>query len=40
MANCVDAYTDDVPENFGKTTALECKTSTSGWRASLKNAFA
>ena len=31
---------DDLTENFGKTTAQECKKSTSGWRASFKNAFA
>ena len=31
---------DDLTENLGKTTAQECKKSTSGYRVSLKNAFA
>ena len=31
---------DNLTENLGKTTAQECKKTTSGWRASLKNAFA
>ena len=33
-------YNDDLPENLDKNTAQECKKSTSGLRASLKNAFA
>ena len=32
-------YRDDLTEDFGKTTAQECKKSTSGCPASLKNAF-
>ena len=28
---------DDLPESLGKTTAQECKKSTYGWLASLKN---
>ena len=30
---------DDLTENLSKVTAQECKKFTSGWSASLKNAF-
>ena len=33
-------YRDDLPKNLVKIAAQECKKSTSGWRASLKNVAA
>ena len=40
IVKCLRSYRHDLPENFGKTTAQECKKSTSGWCASLENVFA
>ena len=40
MAKCLYSYRDDLPKNFFKIAAQECKKSTSGWRASLKNVAA
>ena len=34
------SYKSALLENLCKTTSLECKTSTFGWRESLKNVFA
>ena len=31
-------HKEKTPENYGKTTARECKKSTSAWRSSLKKA--
>ena len=33
IVKCLYSYTDDLPEIVFKTTAQECKMSTSGWRA-------
>ena len=40
IAKCLNSYRDDLPKNLFKITAQECKMSTSGWRASLKNVAA
>ena len=40
IAKCLNSYRDDLRKNLFKITAQECKTSTSGWRASLKNVAA
>ena len=40
IAELVYTCRDDLSENLGKTTARKSKQSTSGWRVSLKIAFA
>ena len=40
IAKCPNSYRDDLPKNLFKITAQVCKTSISGWRASLKNVAA
>ena len=34
---CLYSFSDDLPESLGQSTVQECKKSTSGWSASLKN---
>ena len=37
---CIPKYRDDLPANLVKITPQNCKNSTSGWCASIKNVFA
>ena len=39
FAECLYSYRDDLPADLGQTTAQECRESTSGWHALLKDSL-